>query len=802
MFTLRNRLYGASGNLLPEKVFIYVCQLGNLLMIKLNQLKSFLGTKALRSVAHTKPADFAKLKPSGFKYLKPLAKDTVVINKVQQLVTRNEALELLKKPEFKGFEKDIYLLLSEIVSPNGKSLHNLDELNRLISNTNLLQSLGYKNHEIYEAMALKKPMLEFVTTLVKEKNFKPQSAKNLLEFCTDTSKKLDGELLKTANWVVNNGYKQAPSQLLINKAGNVNKETLKAYYRLDSLVGCSDEMLMRSRDIRGNINPKILEKLENSFNGGAGPIDLLLFSQNFKLNKVDETQFNKAFKLLRNKLGNQSEYFVKNLANSEKGFNKQDFEAVNKIVSKYNDPKQITHAIDFKEFMGQSVENLTGGQKRDFLDKILSAQYNKRLNISLGEEFAIIPKTELETASLIQKLIKETTVSKTATLPKTDFFSTAILEKFKTNPSYKNLSDKDKKILEIVSLYKGKPDCAQKAYDAFYLSEKAGFSLEERNKIYSLIKNQNAIQEIVHGGKLACDTAELAAELRHGNSLELLTFMNRAEVPSLKNNKSYCETVHELKRNLSKINRYKITLPQSSIPKANSFIVDGEVVKEIEVDGIKNIVVYTSKNKPAKYLDDKGVQREFKSEDMVNFYHAMSGKKAALDVLALASRPDNKQLLSATYKSPSVANNKFFDSKGLIFNVPDYNIYLSSNRPIESGFGKIKNHSCFYNKENRFDKYELIKAYEKHSAGGKSLESLYEQNPEAKKEIKEAITNIAKLQSTYDEALISAPEIQAIFAADRAESFKKVMLEKLSDLPKDLRTFASENNLPVLWMLP
>lgn len=570
------------------------------------------------------------------------------------------------------------------------------------------------------------------------------------------------------------------------------------------------------------------------------------FAQLLKKSMLDcKIGVNRYFDILGNSIGKNGEFSTQNL---------KEFSA---IFNKYQKTRDIVTAVNFRKYATvEKIADLSIQDKNDFLTKLISNGYNA----NVAQDIRILPKSKEEYQKLVQNLLDDTalhftpltkseqdatvvalknlfdangTISETSLSQILKAFpeiatkdmsikksSLKMLQKMSKDGRFAELAQEDKLTLQLAALFKdssslhGVRDVEQSAYNAFYLAEKLNLPQENKLKLYSIIKNQNLFEKVLRG-EISCNTfSNTACEMRYKDNYKMLEIFSTAKGIIVPQNLQFLQVI---KRDISLIQNRAIQVPQSKIPKASNFIVNGKSVKKIEQNGVTNIVVYLDKKTPVKYIDENGVEKILDVKDLHNFYHATTIPEG----IELASRPNSKYATSASYSNPTQRSHHFFGTEGLVLNMNSNDIFYSHilRDADGTGFGKSINPTRYIVKSIDKAFYNLSDVFKKYDC--KSLEELRVINPQAAEELNAAILN-AVPTSEYGETIGAYAKPQGVFFQGPKKGYNpmysfgtskktksKEIKEKLykflgikdnykfKDVPQNLKQYAEKNDFAI-----
>lgn len=414
-----------------------------------------------------------------------------------------------------------------------------------------------------------------------------------------------------------------------------------------------------------------------------------------------------------------------------------------------------------------------------------------------------------------------------------DVHTLKVLQGVMNNPHYQNLPIADKRALQIATLMhdltktewlidKTHPECS--AFDTYYLLKKMNMTESEKLKIYQIIKNHDWLERYnakVQIGDMKRDltnnerikiSQDIAFELRHGNSFKMASILAEADLKGVKRNNAffgrYSDVITKGNDEISQMVKYlqstAIHLPQTKLPKASMVKVNQTSVKEIEINGVKNKVLYLSPNVNAQEL---GFNKDFHIEDLNILVHGLEGNKDAA-IFNVLGAVDSDALFSTSYINYGKGNYHVFRQQGFVLDVASEDIHVAYYKDFGSGSKKdlklLKDSYLFSGENNHIREYiskllkeklnlsddEYISLFAKIS--NKSLEKIDRLYPKISATYRELFTNMENGKRSYsreyNEILVGRPKIQGVF----------VQNQKIELIPEFLRKYASGNDLPII----
>ena len=399
------------------------------------------------------------------------------------------------------------------------------------------------------------------------------------------------------------------------------------------------------------------------------------------------------------------------------------------------------------------------------------------------------------------------------------------LQEVMKDSRYKSLNESDKRVLQFSTLLHDitkregvidKTHAKDSAFDAYMIIEKLGLSNTEEKKLYSIIASHEWAADMANSKDKEKTAKDIAFELRKGNSFEMEKILTDADLKAVKRNNAFYdkhsvgvnESAPLVEKHIKEIQSTAIALPQTKIPKASQ-LKTGQGIKEVEVNGIKNKVIYMNQN---PNLEAAGFEKGTKSDNFYNLVHAFDDEDLGVDgkiaqFVGLKSI-ETDSLLSTSFIKPD--DYKVFRKQGFVLDVNNDDIGAAYFKDFGSGFQKdvetLKREYLFDNKRRK-EKRNYISDKLKEALGHTD-----EQHIDLMKRIENcrSITDIEKVDKKvadamqkvfkemengkrahgrqYNEVLALHPRVQGVFAYD----------EDIAQIPKKLRKHAQENDLPII----
>ncbi len=357
------------------------------------------------------------------------------------------------------------------------------------------------------------------------------------------------------------------------------------------------------------------------------------------------------------------------------------------------------------------------------------------------------------------------------------------------------------------------------AFDAHAIAGRFNFSESEKSKLFAVIRNHEWLKYYNKEGISELQKIEraktIAFSLREGNAFDLVKILSEADLKGMKRKEeayhlfkeAQVEGNNEVARYIRDLQRTAITLPQYKLPKANQLIPDNDIVRSVNIGGIRNKVIYLRKNMVKGSLP---FDRNLDPNDFNVLVHSLDSEKNALIFQCLdESIPDS--LISASYVNLPKGNWKTYRQQGFILDVNSDDIHAAYYKDYGSGLAKsidkLKQDYLFegYFKPQRDyisrkiketlhirdDDYRSLYQHIKN----KSLVEIRNEYPFVSAALKKIFMEMQGGEYTYgrnyNEVLVTRPRIQGVFAYDRS----------IAQVPRYLRKYAHEQNIPIIIFL-
>lgn len=440
-----------------------------------------------------------------------------------------------------------------------------------------------------------------------------------------------------------------------------------------------------------------------------------------------------------------------------------------------------------------------------------------------------------------------------------------VIQKMSKTTEFKSLDNSDKKILLLSALmqniakaegFKDLTNPNESSFDTYFITKKFKLSKDEEIKLYSMIKNQNWLDninsEILNGRKTKA-MQSVAFDLQQNNNFEMEKILTKSNIDALKENsttknelkETYENSTSKIKDFINELKTSQPLLPVTKMPKTseiekhiNYVNEDGStnikgvykdksglvVVKFNEVDDWEQLgLPKGSKNRGIKAtaidnINRQQVETETETGNIKFFVHGLdyANQLAKFDAFTL---PNSDALLSVSYAERPETKYRFFRPQGIMLDVPADYVYGGGNTDSGSGCGKsidnFKGSYIFGGHRESDRKYvsELIK--EATGMSDEEYAKFVEKNKDKQmteiqpKELQEKIvkklatinSNHRKGNRSYNEMYISNPKtVMGVFAYEMNES-KKIekpleFLEENNQRTEFLKKYALEHDVP------
>ncbi len=315
--------------------------------------------------------------------------------------------------------------------------------------------------------------------------------------------------------------------------------------------------------------------------------------------------------------------------------------------------------------------------------------------------------------------------------------SLKVLQKVVQNPEYDKLSDSDKRIMLICSLFhdgtkaEGLDDKLhdeEGAFDTYYIINKLNLPREENIKIYTLIKrhewlkyiNNNLYKDFVQKRQQS-----VAFDLQYDNLFELAKIFTIADLKAIKPDDEFYDRYKNdfethskaIEKCINELKKTQPLLPVTKVPTASRIEKAITTVNDDRSTNIKGIyknkdgliiIKYNEvenstwekigfpKGSVSSGIETKGlvtINGETELLDEVNtgnikfFVHGLDTADQLIKFDAFAL-PDSQVLLSVSYTERPESKYRFFRTQGVLLDVDTKYIHGGGNTDSGSGFGK------------------------------------------------------------------------------------------------------------------
>jgi hypothetical protein len=338
-----------------------------------------------------------------------------------------------------------------------------------------------------------------------------------------------------------------------------------------------------------------------------------------------------------------------------------------------------------------------------------------------------------------------------------------------------------------------------------------GFNKEEQMKLYDIVKTHDWLEKVCMGDETF---VEKAFELKRGNLFELARIFTQADLKSIDGKGSYFsqfspqldEKTQQMRAQIAIFKKTQPFLPVSKFPKASE-LKDANGVLTWDKNGVQNRVIDLN---AISNFEQAGFEKGTTAENLKILIHAINmNAEQSLGSLDYLSSLDNGALISTSYLMDPTHDFQTFMSFGFVLNVDTGNIHAGKDEDFASGINKdIKNKILTredfargdYADRNYFPKLfkesmqlsdeEYADFIEKYS--NMTLAQIEKQDPDVARKINEVLKNAnnekIKKGKSYNEILVTRPEIQAVF----------VRKNESNSMPLFLRKYAQEHDIPVV----
>ena len=427
-----------------------------------------------------------------------------------------------------------------------------------------------------------------------------------------------------------------------------------------------------------------------------------------------------------------------------------DIVAFNKAIGIENakkfSPVEIYPFLNFVSLINvESYGDYPDDKKRELLKKFLefSPVMFKATSDELSKYFPILPKTEEEYALSISKLVNSiktyknldnetiekvySSLFKIASLnedklqEESAFLSDTFpdlkdsdnikdgiynIQKTASNPKFKNLNEKDKKILLLTSLfYNNKIDPKK----AFYILKGMNLDNIEEIKIFTLLKNKNWAFDLFSNPDNE-NINKIAYNFRFDNTFDLSCILEATEINFAKNQTKMATAllIKLIKSNIKVFQKNQPLLPVTKFPSASRI---NEAITKVNDDGSTNLKgIYKDKdgliiikyNEVENSVWEKigfkrgtisnGIKINNFGEDINTgnikfFVHGLDCLTQLANFEAF-NMLESDALLSVSYAERPESKYRFFRPQGVILDTDNINIHTGSISDTGTGYKK------------------------------------------------------------------------------------------------------------------
>lgn len=424
-----------------------------------------------------------------------------------------------------------------------------------------------------------------------------------------------------------------------------------------------------------------------------------------------------------------------------------------------------------------------------------------------------------------------------------DIHTLKVLQGVMSDPRYKALPDKDKKLLNIATLLHDltkaeklidKTHPAYSAYDAYHILDKMDLSEADRIEVYQIIKNHDWFEKYNTPVRISSYEArpktpaeklavakDVAFELKDENNFLLASILTRADMNAVTEDDSFFRRFggdldiaeREITALVDDIQSTAIHLPQTKIPKASELVANGDNIEIVDVqdDNGESYQIKVLKVKKGTDLGQYGFEKGLLAEDLNVICHAFDYAEQGASLQALGSI-DSDSLLSTSYVNYKKGNFHLFRPQGFILDVASSDIQAGSYMDFGSGYKKdldgLKSDYLFKGKRKFFREYMSKKMKEAlrlsdeeyktlySEIANKSITDLDKSHPKIANTIREIFDSMEihkrRHGRNYNEWLVSRPKIQGVFVSGQQYEYRT------HNIPKFLAKYANDNDLPVI----
>ncbi len=314
--------------------------------------------------------------------------------------------------------------------------------------------------------------------------------------------------------------------------------------------------------------------------------------------------------------------------------------------------------------------------------------------------------------------------------------SLKVMQKIVQDPNFEELSESDKQIMLLASLFhdqnktEGKRDGAhpqESAFDTYYIVNKLKMSKDDKIKLYTLIRYHEWLNYLnSNKSDVIKRQQSVAFDLQYDNLFELSKIFTQADMKAVKNDDYFYERFKDafkehseaIEKNIAELKTSQPLMPVTPIPKASEI---EKAITRVNADGSTNIKgVYKNRGGLViiKYNEvengdwekigfpkgsiSSGIEAhgfssrrgKIQSSEDVNtgnikfFAHGLdySNQLAKFEAFAL---PDSEALLSVSYTERPESKYRFFRTQGVLLTTPTK--YMHGGGETDAGSGRGKN---------------------------------------------------------------------------------------------------------------
>lgn len=395
-----------------------------------------------------------------------------------------------------------------------------------------------------------------------------------------------------------------------------------------------------------------------------------------------------------------------------------------------------------------------------------------------------------------------------------------VLQETMRNPEYKNLSQEDKKVLNMVALLhdvaktEGEVDKAhpfESALDISYIVQKMNLPIEQQERIVNMIRNHHWLEKLSTASDFDNKALqEIAFEFRKPNDIKMAKIFAESDLKGVSD--SFFEghkgvlssdKLRQVEKYHSQMYQSGVYFPQSRIPKASQIKLAPITLGHGE-SATQNTVIRLSEHQDLKALG-------FSDSQLQTFVHTFSGNDHAVTTLNELSKEANDGVLSTSFIDRNNFGTYWGNSAGVLLDVEPTNIIRASSSNMGSGYKKdlaSQIRLIFENKIGWDEKSETITHYREDFAkklqqalgiNKEEYAKLYETLAQAKdlesipdkkvrKAVQEVVQGYLRNNGSHNEITVLAPKIKGVFVKEKDSQ----------EIPYAIRKFAQENDLPII----